>query len=479
MLKTVVWGLVLTLISTGTAGAQVPTVPSPLGEAVATGNPAGTLADLTRLYNNGKWKELQDKAAEMIQQVPVPAIRDGAKNHVVLLWAGQDAAGEDALLWAYVHKPRPEAYGTVLPGLKGTKKALYEVYLSAQPGAGFASYYLSTAVEDPFMAQIPAVVEGIAEPLFALFGGAAGVLPLRTRPPAPDAVPADKKPVLYAWVRQVPLPISRADVKAHYFAGEPIPLDEFEDNAGQLAARLRFSTVSHSACARSLASTLATAAVEVAKASCQAPTAGTSAEERKKLAQKCLDDFDARFVKEYTTATSTCTPDAAMRTVNREFRDLVVNWRPAKRKTEVTFQNRPLTHFGFGALTSFAFQGRTDEPRAKVDDGIVVEDPLPRAIAAIVLNYNIQGYNASSSRVGWRERFNLFGGGTIAPTFGLTGGVNFVLVRGLGVNAGYARLFHLTKRDEDTFGEPPSDKFDPLGVDHVGVWFAGLSYTFK
>ena len=43
-----------------------------------------------------------------------------------------------------------------------------------------------------------------------------------------------------------------------------------------------------------------------------------------------------------------------MRTVNREIRDLVVNWRPAKRKTEVTFQNRPLTHFGFGALTSFA-----------------------------------------------------------------------------------------------------------------------------
>lgn len=474
------WGWFLVLFTGGTANAQVPTVPVSLGDALKTGITAGGLSELTKFYNEGKWKNLQDKAGEMIRNIPLEPLKSkGADNYVVLLWSGKDAAGEDALLWTFVHDPHPEAYATVLPGLKGTKKALYEVYLSEQVGAGFTSYYLSTGVEDPFMTQIPTVVERIAEPLFALFGGAAGVLPVRALPPGRKGLKAEPKEPIYAWVRQVALPIARADVKAHYFAGEPIPIEDFVDNAKQLAARLRFTTVSHSECGRGLASTLETAAAEVAGKSCLAPTSGDTAEQRKKKAEDCLKAFDDRFLHEYRTATSACPTDAAPRVVNREFRNLVTNWRPEKRKSEVTFQNRPLTHFGFGALTSFAFEGRTNKPRAKVDDGVLVEDPLPRAITAVVLNYNILGYNASSSRVGWEERLNLFGGGTITPTFGLTGGVNFVLVRGLGLNMGYARLFHLTKRDDDSFGQPPSDKLDPLGVDNVGVWFAGLSYNFK
>jgi hypothetical protein len=100
-------------------------------------------------------------------------------------------------------------------------------------------------------------------------------------------------------------------------------------------------------------------------------------------------------------------------------------------------------------------------------------------VTAAVLNYSIPGYNAEGSRVGWRERFNLFGGATITPGFGFTGGVNFVLVRGLGVNVGGARIYHLTKQPTDAFGEAPSDANDPLRSAAVNVWFAGLSYAIK
>jgi hypothetical protein len=274
----------------------------------------------------------------------------------------------------------------------------------------------------------------------------------------------------------------RADVKAHYRASEPVTVEEFGAAADELQTRLRYTEISHDQCSRELAVAMAAAARKVAEKACAPALPADTDEIRTAKATACVDAFDQAFETEYRHALSTCGPGAeraALREVNLEFRKLATNWSPAKLKADVKFANRPLTHFGFGALSSIAFSGKTNEPRAQVDDGAIVEDPLPRALTAVVLNYNVTGYNAESSRVRLRERVNLFGGATITPEFGLTGGVNVVLVRGLGVNVGYALLFHATKREADVFGEAPSDPLDPLRLANVGVWYAGLSYNFK
>jgi hypothetical protein len=153
--------------------------------------------------------------------------------------------------------------------------------------------------------------------------------------------------------------------------------DQFEKNADALAGRLRFNDVSDNKCARGFTATLA----GIAKAIVNEPTnmcvPVTQPEQRRTAAETCLNAFDDGFFKALEAQKQLCASDDVepLQVVNQQFRQLVNNWRPEKLKVEVTFKNRPVTHFGFGILSSFAFSGKTKEPRAKVDEGVLVEDP--------------------------------------------------------------------------------------------------------
>lgn len=48
------------------APAQVSTAPIPLGPAVDTGRPLDDLAELTALYNSGRWDQLRNKAQALL-----------------------------------------------------------------------------------------------------------------------------------------------------------------------------------------------------------------------------------------------------------------------------------------------------------------------------------------------------------------------------------------------------------------------------
>lgn len=485
-MKTMISTAAFLAMTTG-AAAQIPSIPSPLVDRARLNESKGLLDELTAAYNRGDWKHLQKKGADVLKKVCVAQRPiDAGRDYVLLVWPGEDQAGESALRWAVIHEPAPDEYVAALPGLKHAgRRKLYEVYLGADTRARFGSYYLSTRVDDPLPSQLPAFVQAVSTPLTAL---AAGTTPPPFKPAAvapgmvmglsPD--PCAPQPVedpLYVTVRRVDLPMRRADVSAALASFEP---KVFAEAAADLAQSLSRGEVSHDLCARNLSTEMAKTAIEISRGSaCAAPPADATPEERKAAAEECATAYDAKLSETYSTAIAACPAtrdvDAAVH-VNREFRKFVSTPAGDKLKAEAVLKNRPYAHLNLGALSSFILSGGTTKPRAVVADGKVVEDPLPRPLTAAVVNWSIQGVDTQRRSPRFPERFHLFGGATLTPDFGLTAGLNFTIYRGLGVNAGRAWLFHKTA-PADALDKAPSSS-DPLSVATAGVWFAGFSYSF-
>ena len=480
--------------------AQTPSTATPLAPAFSAGCQANSVLDtLTLRYNQGDWSAFQREARALLDALrgasttapaggtPPPAATgctapaslppsarlalDYRANHVALVWIGADALGKTQLMRAVVHWPEPSAYSADLPGVVG----LTEVFVAGSISARAASLYTSTAETSPFAEQLPAFVQALFGPLSTtvagILGGVTGGAGARSFSPAP------KPPHLAVTISSVVLSLERASIRLQMQAKDLARVEEFTDAIGRLGTTLLFDGAGRSNPARTQISTLVGELPVVAAANCAA------AESSAPAPLECRKKLDELIKSAYDTAMAGTPSNAdgdAIEEVDHQFRALVVTALSTSAELDMTFKNRPLTHFAFGAGAAVMAYASVNRVRAKVDDnsGSLVSDPLPRVMTLAFVNWSPGGYDEASPKLTTRERFRGFFGAALTPDFGIVGGINVLLQRGIGIVVGAGALFGKGAEAED-IGKPPAASEDPFKLAVGRTVFVGISYNYK
>ena len=475
--------------------AQVSTAPMPLGPAIDTGLPLDDLAALTALYNGGRWDDLQIKAQAVLtvaaaRAAGLPngrAIAEGldfTKSYVIVVWIGADPFGKTILARAVVHAPAAaEPFSADLPGVgvKPDDPHVYEAFLSRGARGRLISVYASSRDKDPIADTLPAFVQAIASPLFATFGALAGSLAVKAAPKsavATEAAPAKPQPPpVSVTVSRVGLPFARASIKWKALAKEPVDVDAFWDATDALVQDLTFHEVPNSPCARLVAATLGDAIKSASAAGrCASPTA---------TAAGCRASFDAAIrdaiaqgLEDRACAAASKDDLSAVEKLDDRFREFAAASMTTAVEGELSFKNRPLTHWTLGAGTGVLARGSLRLPRVALKNDVLIADPLPRVVTSAFVNWSPAGYDAAFDTVSAAERTRPFAGVTITPDFGMIAGVNVLLTRGIGVTAGAVLLFAKGAAAED-IGKAPTHADQPYALSFAGGVVIGVSYNFK
>jgi hypothetical protein len=467
--------LFLLLGSAGAAQSPTPTVP---GQGVGPCGlqwPAGGVAsaELTRLYESGAWADFQAGGLELLRSIKnapdpgCPAIElDPARDYVLLVWVGTTTLGDTNLFSAIVHQGSSEGYASRLPGLSRTSRArLFQVFVGQQEMDALAAVYFSTREEHPLLKQIPDVAEKILGPMFDLIKANVGAK-VAARPEAARAIP----PTGWATVSRVDLPFERATVQVAMKAGMPPRADLLKFGSASLATSLTLIEARYSQCAKDLARALDQVVQE--NSSCVGQSTS------------CLQQLDSDFIKAYQGAYATCPPSSAsdvrtLQLVDSRFRTMLARLAHTLLDGSLEIKNVPLTRYSFGLATALTFAPHSTAPRATIDDGVLVQEPLDRQITMVLLNIAFKAYDADAFSPSTRERLRGFVGAAITPTFGVTLGLSYMPVRGLGINFGAAALGISGLKDGETFGSTPVDINDPLKLEATFTLFVGASYNFK
>jgi hypothetical protein len=501
MRKMILAVLTLTVVP-GWVEAQIASTATPLTTVFAAECAAQPVLELFTLrYNQGDWPVLQRQARSLLDELrgvstplsgspaaPTPTPTTGCtapegvskearaaldyKSHdVALAWIGADALGKTQLFRAVVHWPEPDAYSSDLPGIAG----LTEVFLAGSVSARAASLYSSTAEKDPIGEQLPGFLQAVFGPLSTMvagvLGGVTGGVDARSFSAAPTP------PHLGVTISGVVLPLARASIRLQMKAKDFVTVREFTDVVARLGTTLLFDGAGRSNPARTQIASLVNDLPVVAAANCAAAAGGAP------LPVVCRTALDTAIKAAYDAAIAGTPSDAdmdAIDEVDRQFRGLAVNALSASAELDMTFKNRPLTHFAFGAGSAVMVTAHLNRVRAKIQDdsGALVADPLPRVMTMAFVNWSPGGYDDSSSRPSVRERVRGFFGASLTPDFGVVGGINVSLKRGIGVVVGAGALFG-NGADSAEIGEPPIASHDPFELATTKTVFVGISYNYK
>lgn len=473
--------LAFACICSSVAAEEIHVVTTPAAGATDTGVEVGVLSDLEEKFTSGDFAAARLEAAKAVDGA---AKRSGSKafdynaNTLAVLWVGSDAAGESVVRRLMLPAPSSHAASLDLPGLHASASGpqLYEVLLSLDKRSTLVSEYTFKRESNPLEAELPAVIETIAGPVFSFLGSvASGVRERNARQSlAPGAPPAS----IWALANHVRVPFHRAAVSVRTFVKVPVdPKQEWPEAVGVLAQSLRFQQVPRSAAARSCADKYEAAACSTALASDCFGSRSTPA--------KCLLAFDAAFQKEYAdcTAAVPLTAEAdlkAIAVVDDKFREFVTTGRAARTTGESEFRNAPRTHFAFGLGTGFILHARLDKQRVKLDDaGLLVGDPLPRPMTMAMLHWSPSGYDRDSPKLQAAERLRPFAAAILTPDVGIAVGGSVLLVRGVGLNIGAGRLFAKAANANDQLGAAPTKASDSFSVAQGWVYFGGINVGFK
>lgn len=476
------------------ASAQVSTAPLPLGPAVDTGRPLDDLRELTALYNGGRWDELQNKAQALLtvaaaKAASLPngrAIADGLdfrKSYVIVVWIGADPFGKTMLARAIVHAPAAaEPFAADLPGAGATADdpRVYEAFLSRGLRGRLVSVYASSRDKDPIADTLPALVQAIAGPLFGTFGALAGSLAVRAAPKGPVTEAAAVKPLpppVAVTVARVGLPFARATIKWKALAKEPVDVDAFWDATDALVQDLTFHDVPNSPCARAVAAALGDA-LKHASADARCVSATATAAGCRAHVDASIRDAIAQGLKETACAAASKDDRSAVEKLDDRFREFAAATMMTAAEGELSFKNRPLTHWTFGAGSGVLALGRLSQPRVNVKNDVLVVDPLSRLVTTSFVNWSYAGYDAALDSVSAAERTRPFFGVTITPDFGMTAGVNVLLTRGIGVTVGGVLMF-AKGAAKDEIGKAPANPDEPYALSYARGVVVGISYNFK
>jgi hypothetical protein len=496
------------ILCASAAAAQVATVPKPLLDKPlpVEGTKFDDLDALTGLYNSAKWHELRSEATRLLTLAQTaatdPAVKsavDPSTHYVIVTWLSKDAFDAPMLARIVVHtdgdkdaKPiaaaraegsqsaknvadDDEPFAPDLPGAGGRKKPVSEVFFTRGVRGKIVDVYTSTREKDPVVEGLPAFVQAIAAPLFdaaGVFGGALG---------GPAA--RDKTMTLAVMVKEVGLPFPRATVVWKAKAKEPITPSGLEDGLAAVRDDLAFTEVPHTECAREFARAVVKAvSTELTKAD-----SACAADHSDDPNKRCRDAVDAALLKAYND--HKCNGSAPTKDerdeidiVDKKVRAFVASSLTVSADAQITFKNRPLTHWSFGAgsgvLTSGLVDPKLSLPRVTMDDGKLAADPLPRVMTLTIVNWSPKGYDAEAEHVSGPERVRGFFGVTVTPDFGVAAGINVLLVRGIGIIGGGTLMF-AKGADASAIGQAPADTDQPYKVSYARGLLIGISYNFK
>jgi hypothetical protein len=464
------------------AAAQVPTLAAKVCEPYLV--PAGGLREpdnLTKLYNSGNWDQLQDRARAIIAAAKAQASADCDRklldykvNYIVVTWIGYDPLKDKPqLMRAIVHQPATAAHMLDLPGIgvEGSDPKLAELFVSRDKGASLVSLYTSTREENPVTSQLPAFVQAVAGPLFWTVAAIAGTKAEKSAIEAGEVAPP-----FAVTIQRVGLPFRRASIRLQANARDSVDALEFRDALTKLATAVKFKEAAYSDCARAYADAVAVGldAVRAKKAACG---------EQEPKPSAYLQAFDRFLMRTYRDSLAACgavNDDVnAMQDVDRKFRDFITAGSSASADLDVTFHNRPLTHWSFGAGSAVVAKASLTKPRVQLDgSGKLQADPLTRVMTMAFVNWSPAGYDEQADHAPPSERWRLFFGAALTPDFGAVGGLNVTIVRGIGITCGAGLLF-AKGAEPGEIGSAPASSTDAFRLSVARTVFAGISYNFK
>jgi hypothetical protein len=185
--------------------AQVPSRPVYIGSG-AVENLDKLTADLSELYFTGQWDALQRKIDGLALWIERPGdgktireILDPKADFYLVVFLAREEGGDLRLVRFAWHKPAPAPYAASIPG----EREIREIVLGAGVDFDLRTGYLSTQIEDPFLAEAPRFVKKIESFMIrVLVGDREG-----------GKVPTAKEVPANFIVRKVGLPYARAKVQ--------------------------------------------------------------------------------------------------------------------------------------------------------------------------------------------------------------------------------------------------------------------------
>ena len=282
------------------------------------------------------------------------------------------------------------------------------------------------------------------------------------------------------------LPERRADISVRDLIFTPLTLQRLKAASQALADDLVASAGRVSSCAANLATAYASA---ISEASSDAALPGIFSPQAIVFRDRLNDALDDAY-ESLLNDGAKCPKDTGyvgsdpVAKVDTAFRDLVKGLGTNVARGETQLHNTPRQHVSFGFLTAARFaHAHYQALRVKMaDDGTVVEDPLPRLVNAVVVNWHPFGYhNAELVTFSDRGSLKFLTGAALSPDFGLVFGGAYSPLKGLGLNLGYTVLLVNSPREGVVLHEPVPDALrkDPFKSSYAGTWFWGLSYSFQ
>jgi hypothetical protein len=147
---------------------------------------------------------------------------------------------------------------------------------------------------------------------------------------------------------------------------------------------------------------------------------------------------------------------------------------------ETTYYNYPKTWLRFGALGGYILFDGGDES-VKVEDGVIVYDPMENALLMGIMNVYFSPYQAESPETGGPIP-GMFIGIPVLPQLGLSLGLSLTwdtpALRSFSLNVGGAYLLVRTTRNDDEIGAEPQDPENPTATGGRYAFFLGIAYSF-
>lgn len=477
----------------------------------AIGDCARPQDELTRLVDH-------DTTANLIAYLELLATKAGiatAKPYVRYVWAGPNADGK-RVVRSVLHHFGENTLTTVLPGVTAASTdpiapvadwKYVDLLVGIDRGKEdptdddalpeLQSLYTSGEKPNPILEQIPSFIKQLAF-LEAL---GAGLGPTTVRPrvapprfPAPPPPPPEiRTPEAVFKIYGPALPHGRADVAVRDWIILGPTADGLTGASTEIRDALLFGSARTSACARSLA-TGYDQAVSRQAADCLRHVNGPSKGPFSAEAARCRSLLNGAFDEVYEStladpalcrAETTFSGTDPVAQVDDAYRALATGLGASVTQGETALKNVPREAISFGLMTAVRV-GDVTSPRPRVklnDDGVVVDDPMPRLVTAVLVNWHPFGYDPSKiNTAGDKGSFKLSAGTTVTPDFGFVGAAGYSPIKGLTVHVGYAVLYGNSPKEGITVGEKVPESFynknDPFRAAPMRTWLWGLSYSF-
>jgi len=385
-------------------------------------------------------------------------ILDFGSRYYRLVFLASQPNGDTVLAQTLVHEPMPA--GHILEGLHGPAQPLLTLFVADNASARIHTAATVTQEGNPLAADLASLVSTTLTKA-VLPVAIAHTLTIPPPPACDDCVP------VFVTLSTLELPFARGNVAI-------TDTVTFDDQPGYVATRMKMLAAdvtedpSTAACVKR--GVLALAAVPDGGSITSACTSATTLDVGSACSAAMKHAFDEEFSRQ-----KPCT-DPALRVAAVRMLDAISADKATVAKTE--FANVPRTHLTVGVATAFLFAAQQSAPRVSVQSGTIALNPLARPISLALVNWFPRGFNAKEPHLTNRERYRLFGGVALTPSFGPAAGGAIALSQNLAVNVGAALMLTDVVKSGEAVGAAPIDA-SPFKVGVALGWFAGFSYNLK